>query len=66
MVFQPAYHITEKNVCEVLFCKCAKFLLIIPPRYSTLSAYISSAYSCGTGLAQWTPVNHVRRGTEQH
>ena len=26
----------------------------------------SSAYSCGAGLAQWDPVNHVRRGTEQH
>ena len=26
----------------------------------------SSAASCGAGLAQWIPTNHVRRGTEQH
>ncbi len=26
----------------------------------------SSVDSCGAGLAQWMPVNHVRRGTEQH
>ena len=51
---------------DYFFRDSENFLLPICRGYSKINKLSSSACSCGAGLAQWMPVNHVRRGTEQH
>ena len=57
------------NCKERFFLENKNFQLPIAQGYSKINKLLvekSSASSCGAGLAQCNPANHVRRGTEQH